>query len=194
MKASRIELKGPTEIALPDGSVWRAQPGPYGKGISLVPLGNNGAKVASRATANGRGRGRPPNPSTDQLRVMLRKDAAAGKLHEASHYIDWLSGIEKKAKATTIQQTVYRELRQVRGGKPAKRGRAGSRKAKGAKSDGSGPGRQPHPATLQLREKLSKDKPELKDASHYIRWLVDAAGIGLRQARPIVYRELRAAR
>jgi len=63
-------------------------------------------------------------------------------------------------------------------------------------SKGGPRGRKPSTATTMLREKLAKDKDAkaLREAAFYIRWLVDKANIGLKQAQPVVYRELRALR
>ncbi|MFO1532782.1 MAG: hypothetical protein ABR562_03650 [Thermoplasmatota archaeon] len=184
---SRIELTGPMDLALPDGSTVSIRPGPHGKGISIVPQGGAPRRAAG---GTGRGRGRPPRPSTLELRVMLAKDAAAEGLQQSSHYIDWLVAKEPKVARTTLQQTVYREMRAVGAPKAGRKGRKAARAGTGAR------GRAPHPATLLLREKLAKDGAAgaLQAPAAYIRWVVDKADIGIRQARPIVYRELRAAK
>jgi hypothetical protein len=183
----RIELKESLEIALPDGSTAMLRPGPYGKGVSVAvrPAAAAGRTARGRAPGEGGQRGRPPRPSTLELRAMLQADAAAGHLKSSSEYIDWLVKQEPKAKRPTLQQTVYRELRAVGGGRG--RGRRG-------KGDGMR-GRKPNAATVQLRERLQKDKEagNLRDAAHYVKWLVEKASIGIKQARPIVYRELRSA-
>ncbi|MEA3189753.1 MAG: hypothetical protein QOD77_335 [Thermoplasmata archaeon] len=183
----RMELQGVLELVLKDGTSVLVQAGPYGKGVSIVPVR---PRVAGRARREGAGTGkagRPPRPSTLELREVLAKDAASHKLHPASHYLEWLVGKEPKSKRTTLAQTVYRELRAV-GGAPRARRRKGGADAGGKR------GRAPHPATVALREKLVKDRDsgQVKEASHYVKWVVDKAGIGLKQARPIVYRELRA--
>lgn len=176
-----MELEGVLELVLKDGTSVLVQPGPYGKGVSLVPVRPRVAGRSRREGGTGKA-GRPPRPSTIELRELLAKDAGSKKLQTASHYLEWLVGKEPKAKRTTLAQTVYRELRAV-GGAP--RGRRG-------KGDGKR-GRAPHPATVALREKLQKDKDagQVKEASHYVKWVVDKSGLGLKQARPIVYRELR---
>jgi len=185
----RIALDGVLELTLPDGSAVRVRPGPYGKGISVIPVGGGAPRTRTPRAPGTGSRGRPPRPSTVELRTMLAKDAGAGHLKDAVHYLDWLAGKEPKVKRTTLQQTVYRELRAVGGGRPA------GRRRKASSGEGGRRGRAPHPATVQLREKLAKDKAGggLQDAAHYIRWLVDKANIGIKQARPIVYRELRGA-
>ncbi|HEX2066125.1 MAG TPA: hypothetical protein VHI93_04860 [Candidatus Thermoplasmatota archaeon] len=165
-------LTGKMDLALPDGSLVRIQPGPYGKGISLTPL--------PRSRAEGSGKGRPPRPSTLDLRQRLAADKAAGKLRPASDYVQWVMARDPGAPRLGVQQTVYRELRAVGG--TARRKGAGTR------------GRAPHPATVALRERLAKDKEGggLKEPAYYVRWLVEKADVGLKQARPLVYRELRA--
>ncbi|HUR25000.1 MAG TPA: hypothetical protein VM327_03175 [Candidatus Thermoplasmatota archaeon] len=49
---------------------------------------------------------------------------------------------------------------------------------------------------MLLREKLTHDKAagNLRDAKHYLAWLMDQPGtkLGIKPARPIVYRELHA--
>lgn len=188
----RIELKGPLDVALPDGSTVTIRPGPYGKGISLVPRGAATGRANPR-TGSGNGRGRPPRPSTLELRALLQKDAAGAGLKPAAHYIEWLVAKEPKVGRTTLQQTAYREIRAA-GGAPRHNGRrkkAGKQEARGA-----GAGRKPNEATTLLRERLHKDREAggFQEPAAYIRYLVDKANIGIKQARPIVYRELRAAK
>jgi hypothetical protein len=167
-------LTGKLDLALPDGSVMRVQPGPYGKGISVTPL--------TRAAAGHSGKGRPPHPSTLALRERMARDKAAGRLRSASEYVAWVSSQDPKAPRAGLQQTVYRELR-VAGGAKGRRRKAG----------GGARGRAPNPATLALRERLAKDRETgLKERAFYVRWLVEKADLGLKKARPIVYRELRA--
>jgi hypothetical protein len=64
-----------------------------------------------------------------------------------------------------------------------------------APTEPSARGRKPTPESLLLREQLQEDKEAggLRDASHYVRWLVAQRGVdkGLKQLRPTVYRELR---
>ncbi|HUR63910.1 MAG TPA: hypothetical protein VM241_05470 [Candidatus Thermoplasmatota archaeon] len=168
-----LSLTGKMDLALPDGSVVRVQPGPYGKGISVTPL--------SRSAPGISGKGRPPRPSTLELRQRLAADKAAGKLRAARDYVEWVAARDPKAPRAGLQQTVYRELRAA-GGAKGKRRKGGATR-----------GRTPHPATLALRERLAKDKEAgpLKEPGFYIRWLVEKSDVGLKQARPIVYRELR---
>jgi hypothetical protein len=173
-------------LSLPDGSRVRIQPGPYGRGISVTPLAGGAA-----ATVSKQGKGRPPRPSTLELRARLQQDAASGHLRRAREYVDWVAQRDPKASRQGLQQTVYRELRGV-GGTRGKRGRRG----RGARAPvkGGPRGRAPHPATVALRERLDKDKVAgaLHDAAYYLRWVVEKSDIGLKKARPIVYRELRA--
>lgn len=173
-------LTGKLTLSLPDGSLVRIQPGPYGKGLSVTPLGRPGSPRAG----GGGGKGRPPRPSTLELRTRLAADSSAGKLRAAREYVEWVAARDPKASRAGLQQTVYRELRAYGPRKRAGRGRKGAAAARG---------RAPNPATVALREKLDKDKAagQLHDAAHYTRWLVEKADLGLKQARPIVYRELR---
>jgi hypothetical protein len=183
---SATPLAGKMTFTLPDGSLVRIQPGPYGKGISVTPLGHPAARS--------QGKGRPPRASTLELRERLAADHAGGRLRAASEYVDWVASRDPKASRAGLQQTVYRELRAF----GAKGG--GRRKAKGAAGPGAGSGtggtrgRAPNPATLLLREKLAKDREAggVKEPTVYIRWLVEKSDLGLKKVRPIVYRELRA--
>jgi hypothetical protein len=172
--AAPTALTGKMDLSLPDGSLVRVQPGPYGKGISVTPLSRAGPAS---------GKGRPPRPSTLELRQKLAADKAAGKLRPARDYVAWVAQRDPKAPRAGLQQTVYRELRAV--------GAKGRRR----RADGAPRGRAPHPATVALRERLHKDKEAgpLKEPAFYVRWLVEKADVGLKQARPIVYRELRQA-
>jgi hypothetical protein len=124
----------------------------------------------------------------------MEADVAAGGPRGRQDYLKILrdAGGPKSSNAAGI--IVNREAKRAFG-KPLGRGKKGrAKRGKGRR----GGGRQPSPATSLLREKLLKDKTagELRDPPHYVRWVVDQPGvkIGLKAARPIVYRELRAAR
>ncbi|HUR62527.1 MAG TPA: hypothetical protein VM286_09220 [Candidatus Thermoplasmatota archaeon] len=181
-------LQGKMTFELPDGSLVRIQPGPYGKGVSVTPLG--------RPSGPSQGKGRPPRPSTLELRERLAADQAAGRLRPATEYVDWVAARDPKASRTGLQQTVYRELRAIGGGKVGNgRRKARAAAAGGGAGAGKGPrGRAPNPATVLLRERLAKDREAggVKEAAAYIRWLVEKSDLGLKKVRPIVYRELRA--
>jgi len=194
-KPAPMVLDGKMDLALPDGSLVRIQPGPYGKGISVTPLDNPGGRGSSR-----RGKGRPPRASTLELRERLAADHAAGKLRAARDYVDWVAERDPQASRAGLQQTVYRELRAMGGTRAGRRGSSPGRrtgKRAGATGAGAGSGRRgraPNPATVALRERLAKDKEAgtLREAAHYLRWMVERSDLGLKKARPIVYRELRA--
>jgi hypothetical protein len=134
--------------------------------------------------------GRKPSPATVKLRETMQADAAAGTQRSRADYLTILTeaGGPKSSNAAGI--IVNREAKRAFG-HPL--GRAKTRKARGRKG-----GRQASPVTVLLREKLHADKTDggLRDAPHYVRWVVDQPGVkmGLKQARPIVYRELRVAR
>jgi len=193
-------------LRFPDGTELRVAPGPRGRGasVSLRPSG------AARGTGGGAGtgrRGRPPRASTVALRNLIQADMQKGNVKPARDYFEWLVRRDPEVAEATARQVVYRELRLAgarpapssggRRGRPAKRGRKGGRKAAAAAAEGEARrGRQPSEATRMLREQIQKDLQGggVKDAASYVRWLVDAADLGIRQARPLVYRELRASR
>lgn len=104
----RIALDGALELELPDGAVVRVQPGPYRKGISVVPI-HHGSN-ASRG--NGK-RGRKPRPGTVKLRQKLAKDAKANKVRAAKEYVKWLLAEDPEISLSVARQVVYRERRAV---------------------------------------------------------------------------------
>jgi hypothetical protein len=137
--------------------------------------------------------GRPPSPATIKLREAMQADAPRPRTR--AEYLKLLldAGGPKSSNAAGI--IVNREAKRIFGGSLG-RG-TGTRKARGRRGGRKG-GRQASPGTVALREKLQADraKGELRDPPHYVRWLVDQPGVkmGLKQARPVVYRELRLAR
>ncbi len=104
-------------------------------------------------------------------------------------YLAALRGAGHKGSDNSAALIINREAKRIFGA-PLVRGH------KAKSGEGRKGGRQTSPATALLREKLAKDKAagDVRDASHYLRWVVDQPGVklGLKQARPIVYRELRA--
>jgi hypothetical protein len=119
----------------------------------------------------------------------MQADAAAGRPRSYADYRDLLRKAGNRSE-TSAQFIVAREAKRIFG-------RTLGRGGKGRRNAGKGGGgRKPSPLSVMLREKIQTDKggEGLRDASHYVRWLVDKAGIGLKKARPVVYRELRAAR
>lgn len=108
-KNERIPLKGPIELELQDGSVVRIQPGPYGKGVSVVPL-----KLKRPSAGPGSGkRGRKPRPSTVKLRQKLDRDAGRGAVRPAPEYVKWLVKEDDTISLVVARQVVYRERRAV---------------------------------------------------------------------------------
>lgn len=108
-KTERIPLHGPLELELKDGSVVRVQPGPYGKGVSVVPL-----KLMKPSAGLGSGkRGRKPRPSTVKLRKKLDRDANRGAVKPAPEYLKWLVKEDDTISLPVARQVVYRERRVV---------------------------------------------------------------------------------
>ncbi len=126
----------------------------------------------------------------------MAKDSQAGHPKSRGDYLAVLMGAGGPESPNAAGVIVNREAKRAFG-HPLGRG-----KAKGASKDGRKGarrgGRQASPATAALRVKLAEDaaKGALRDAPFYVRWVVDQHGakLGLKGARPIVYRELRAHR
>lgn len=167
----------------------------WGNGIRLQisPAGAVGPVAPAALKPKGRA-GRKPSPATVALQAEMAEDARAGRQRKRAAYIQILKDHGHKASAASASVIVSREAKRAFG-KTLGRGRKG--KAKRAKGRRGG-GRQASPATTLLREKLQKDKAagQLRDPPHYVRWVVDQPGvkIGLKTARPIVYRELHRAK
>lgn len=151
----------------------------FGHGIQLQITPIHGPTSAA-----GR-RGRKPSPATAALIAALQADAAAGKPRTRKEYLEVLHKAGHKGGPASAGIILRREAKRILG-KPV------PRRAKAA-AEGRGAGRKPAWVTVQLREKLEHDKSNggVKDAKHYVRWLADHANVGLRRARPVVYRELR---
>lgn len=105
-------------LQLRDGSLVRIAPGPYGKGIAVVPL---------PARANGRGRrpagdtprepgkrGRKPRASTVALREKLEKDHKGGRISDPPVYVKWLIEKDDEVGLPMARTVVYRELKKFR--------------------------------------------------------------------------------
>ncbi len=134
-------------------------------------------------------RGRKPNPGTVALMQALSADAASGRVQSRVAYLRILRQGGHKGSKASASAILAREVRRHLGHPLGRRTRTPRiYKAK------SGAGRKPTPNTVALRQRLATDKAAgaLRDATHYVRWLVDHANIGLKKARPVVYRELRA--
>ncbi len=112
----RIELTDNLELVLPDGTAVRVRPGPYGKGISVIPVvSRNPRSATSRGPAgNGTGkRGRKPRASTVKLREKLARDHSSDAVKEPKAYVKWLIQQDDEISLATARQVVYRERRAV---------------------------------------------------------------------------------
>lgn len=104
-----IELTDPIDLVLADGSQVRIRPGPYGKGVAVIPLG--GGKRTARGVAQPGQRGRRPRPGTVALREQLERDAKAGRLKDNQHYVKWILDRDQGLSLAVARQIVYRERR-----------------------------------------------------------------------------------
>ncbi|MHB1260453.1 MAG: hypothetical protein ACYC2H_01930 [Thermoplasmatota archaeon] len=123
----------------------------------------------------------------------MQADAAAGKQRSRIEYLEVLRETGHKGSDNSAGLIVNREAKRVFGKSLGRQQGLKRRASKGGQRRGRGPA----PETVLLRQKLAADKEKgiLRDAKHYLNWLMDQPGvkIGLKPARPIVYRELRAA-
>lgn len=121
----------------------------------------------------------------------MQADGVSGTIRSRAQYLTVLREAGHKASETSAGLIVNREARRIFG---RSLGRQAGLKRKA--SEGAKRGRGPAPETVLLRAKLQADKASgsLRDAKHYLGWLMDQPGvkIGLKPAKPIVYRELRA--
>ena len=174
-----FHVTGP--ITLDWGNGMRLTLSPAGMAVGVAPV----TAVAPRGRP-----GRKPSPATQAHVSAMQADD--GKPRSRAAYLTVLREAGHQGSDNSASLIVNREAKRVFGG-PLGRGRRGKKPARGRKA-----GRQASPATSLLRAKLAADKagPGLRDAPHYLRWVVDQPGVkmGLKQAKPIVYRELRAAR
>jgi hypothetical protein len=162
--------------------------------IQLSPAGAMGAPAPIASVPPRKGAGRPPSAATLALRQAMAKDAHGGHPRTRADYLGVLKGAGGPPSPNAAGIIVNREAKRAFG-RPLGRGKGAS---KGVRKGARRGGRQAFPATAALRTKLTEDaaKGDLRDAPYYVRWVVDQPGVkmGLKQARPIVYRELRAAR
>lgn len=105
-----VRLQGPLTLELPDGSQVKVRPGPYGKGIAIVPV--NGTTKASTPRQPGV-RGRRPRPGTVALREQLNRDAKAGRLKDNPFYVKWILQRDEGLSLAVARQIVYRERRRA---------------------------------------------------------------------------------
>lgn len=110
-------LTKPVTFQLRDGSLVRIAPGPYGKGVAVVPLNARGQtprKAAPDAAREPGKRGRKPRASTVQLREKLDKDHKGGKLLDPPTYVKWLVDRDDEVGLPMARTVVYRELKKFK--------------------------------------------------------------------------------
>lgn len=112
-----MPLSGPLLLQLRDGSLVRIAPGPYGKGVAVVPIAGRGAPARGRRSDAPREpgkRGRKPRASTVALREKLEKDHKGGKLSDPPAYVKWLIEKDTEVGLPMARTVVYRELKKYR--------------------------------------------------------------------------------
>lgn len=112
-----LPLKAPILFQLRDGSLVQIAPGPYGKGLAVVPIPQKQPRAAARGrprSPTGGPRGRKPRASTVALRERLEQDKRAGKLREPSVYVKWLIDKDDEIGLPMARTVVYRELKKHR--------------------------------------------------------------------------------
>lgn len=112
-----VVLSKPVVFQLRDGSLVRIAPGPYGKGVAIVPLNARGQPNRRSAPAGPREpgkRGRKPRASTVALREKLEKDHKGGKLSDPPVYVKWLIEKDEDVGLPMARTVVYRELKKYR--------------------------------------------------------------------------------
>lgn len=108
-------LRGPLELELRDGSVVRVMPGPYGKGVSIVPLAPKRKPTGSRRRGpTGDPRGRKPRPSTVALREKLAQDKVGDAIGTPRDYVTWLLDKDEELGRPMARTVVYREIKKYR--------------------------------------------------------------------------------
>jgi hypothetical protein len=115
--ASPTPLTVPIVLELRDGSLVRIAPGPYGKGIAVVPLSGRGSgskRPANSVPREPGKRGRKPRASTVALRERLEVDHKGGKLKEPPVYVKWLIDKDEEVGLPMARTVVYRELKKYR--------------------------------------------------------------------------------
>ena len=117
-QVSTVPLTGPLLLQLKDGSVVRIAPGPYGKGVAVVPIPTKVPRGANptprRRGPTGAPRGRKPRPSTVWLRDLLEKHQKSGKLLEPPQYVKQLIEKDEDIGLPMARTVVYRELKKYR--------------------------------------------------------------------------------
>lgn len=158
--------------------------------LTLAPAGLV-APAAKVASPKGRP-GRKASPATQALIAAMQADRP--KPRSRADYLSILREAGHTGGDNSAFLIMNREAKRIFG-RPL--GRGGASKAGRGKAV-RGRGKPLAPAAATLRAKLIADwaGPGLQNPTHYIRWLVDQPGVtlGLKQARPVVYRELKRAR
>lgn len=118
-QAATLQAGQSMDLALKDGSVFRISPGPYGKGISIVPLGTVEAGAFRSAVrpspVPGGPRGRKPRPSTLDLREKLNHDNnLKSGLKTPVEYVQWLQERDPEVGVPMARTIVYREMKPYR--------------------------------------------------------------------------------
>lgn len=172
VKAHVIQVKGPIILEWPNGMR-----------LQLSPADAGDVRAAQSVR-----RGRKPSPATRALVDALQHDLKVARPRSYADYRAILRKAGHKSEASA-QFIVAREVKRTFGHL------LGRRRSKGT-SNGRGGGRRPSHLSVMLREKLQLDKDGdgIREAAHYVRWLVDKANVGIKKARPVVYREIRAAK
>lgn len=130
--------------------------------------------------------------------AALQKAAKAGQVPTRTDSLAILRKAGHQGSPESANLLAYRTEIRAYGrslaGKRAAAGKKRSRKAKATKAHGKS-GRLSSRETLLLRERIAADAAasQLQSPPTYVRWLVDQPGVklGLKQARSLVYRELR---
>jgi hypothetical protein len=163
----------------------------FGNGIRIrIDVDPRGAKGAPKPEATAPARGRKPSPATAALVKALHEDLVSGRQRLKADYLSVLRKAGHTGSDASANIIINRESKRVFR-KPLPRARRNG--------SGTSPGTRGRPAanhTVVLRERLAADQQanSLREASFYVKWLIDQPDVqlGLKAARTIVYRELRA--
>lgn len=151
---------------------------------STTPVGK---AVAPKGNRKG---GRKPGPATQALVKVLQHDAASTTRQATAIYLGVLRRAGHEGSEDSARQIVAREVRRAFSNAPAARSAKTAARVAARKG-----GRQVRPEVALVRAKIADDvvKGQKREATHYVRWLVDQPEnrLGLKGARPLVYRELR---
>ena len=154
----------------------------------------NGSTIrAAKAVAPKRNRkaGRKPGPATQALIKVLQQDAASTHRQATDVYVGVLRRAGHEGSDDGARQIVAREVK--RAFPNALRTKSAKTAAPIAPRKG---GRQVRPEVSLVRAKIADDvaRGQKREANHYVRWLVDQPQnrLGLKGAKPLVSRELRA--